>query len=147
MTARLLLPLLLIAGAATFVFAAEDAHAHPVTSTAHPSGVLLHPRVRVGVGVTVPVGPRHHVRRRHYREVVEYVGGYYETRTKEVRVPGEQIGWDMRGKPMFGPDRVEIREYKVWVPRRRVVRTVRVHRRHYARPRGYVTVGGSVRVR
>ena len=152
MTARLLLPVLLIAGAAAFVFSAEDAHAHPVTATSSHGGVFLHPRVHVGVGVTVPVRPRRVYRRHHYREVVEYVGGYYETRTKEVRVPGEQIGWDMHGKPMFGPDRVEVREYKVWVPRRRIVRQVRVetrrvHRRHYARPRGYVTVGGGVRVR
>lgn len=155
MKTRILLPVLLLAGAFAFVATAEDARASTFSPATGKTAVALGPRVHVGVGVTVPVGTRHVHRRGYrrvaYREVVEVVGGYYETRTKEVRVPGEQIGWDMRGRPIFGPERVEVREYRVWVPRREVIRRVpvrrHVHHVRHVRPRGYVTVGGSVRVR
>lgn len=164
MTTRLLVPVLLLAGAVALVATAEDASASPLT--AGHTDLVFGPRVHVGVGVTVPVGHgrvyghghghRHvHVHRRGYRrvayrEVVEIIPGYYETRTKKVRVHGEQIGWDLRGDPLYGPERIEIREYQVWVPAQRVVRRVPVRRYSrvvHARPRGFVTVGGSVRVR
>lgn len=155
MTTRIFVPLLLLAGAVALIATAEDARAAPLAPAVGKTAVAFGPRVHVGVGVTVPIGRRahrHHHRHEHvhYREVVEYVGGFYETRTREVRVPGEHIGWDLHGHPMYGPERVEVREYRVWVPRRRIVRRVPVrHRRAYrvVRPRGYVSVGGSVRVR
>ena len=154
MKSHILLPVLLLAGAVAFAATAEDANASTLAPAAGKTAIAFGPRVHVGVGVTVPVGHRHvryhHHRPVRYRQVVEVVGGYYETRTKEVRVPGDQIGWDMRGRPIFGPERVEVREYRVWVPRREIVRRVpirRVRHAHYVRPRGYVTVGGSVRVR
>lgn len=137
MITRLLVTSAVLMGALTFLSAA-DAQAGP--------------RIRVGVGVTIPIGhrPYHHpVRRVHTREVVEYVGGYYETRTREVHVHGAHLGYDRHGHVIHGPDRVEIREYQVWVPRRRIVRRVRGryrgHRGHHRG--GYATVGGSVRVR
>lgn len=155
MKSRYLIPALLVAGAVAFVATAEDAGASTLSPATGKTAVAFGPRVHVGVGVTVPVGKRYVHRRGYrrvaYREVVEVVGGYYETRTKEVRVPGRQIGWDMRGRPIYGPERVEIQEYRVWVPRREVIRRVPVRRVvrhvHPVRPRGYVTVGGSVRVR
>ena len=159
MKTRLFVPAFLIAGAFALIASAEDAAAAPLAPSVGKTAVAFGPRVHVGVGVTVPVGHRHVVRRRPvYREVVEYVGGYYETRTEEVVVPGRRIGYDRFGHPIYSGDRIELREVKVWIPRRRIVRQVRVRRGHayrhgyrhahvHAQPRGYVTVGGSVRVR
>ncbi|MDF1700032.1 MAG: hypothetical protein P1V36_02580 [Planctomycetota bacterium] len=158
MKTRFLLPALLLMGAFVFVVTAEDASASSFSPAAGRTGLAFGPRVHVGVGVSAPIGPgyghrgvhAHHGHRHRpaYREVVEYVGGYYETRTKRVRVHGEQIGWDLHGHALYGPERVEVREYQVWVPRRRVVRRVRSRRAYYSpRVRGRVSVGGSVRVR
>ncbi len=146
MITRLLLSAALVAGAA-FAVGTDEAQASPSTRAMTQTGLQFGPRIHIGVGVTVPFGHRH-VRRSHVHEVVEYVGGYYETRTRSVRVPGAQIGWDLHGHALYGPDRIERREYQVWVPRRRVVRHVRHRTRgYYRRPVGRISVGGRVRVR
>ena len=161
MKTRSLLPVLLLAGALGIVATAEDASASTLTPAVGKTAVAFGPRVHVGVGVTVPVGHGRayghghrgvHVHPRvRYREVVEVIPGYYETRTKRVRVHGEQIGWDLHGNPLYGPERIEVREYQVWIPAQRVVRRVPIRRGHVhvrrAQPRAFVTVGGTVRVR
>lgn len=141
MLTRKLIPAFLLAGA-LLVLAADDARADPFGHASSRTGLAFGPPVHVGIGVNFPIGQRRH--RHHVEEVVEYEGGYYETQTREVRVAGEQIGWDMRGRPLFGPERIEVQEYRVWIPRRAVVRRVVHH--HHPRPRGYVTVGGRVRI-
>lgn len=144
----LLIPLALLAALA--VAPTEQAQASPYGSRAVAySGHRHHgarrgrvysgARVGVGVRVGVPIGRRGG----YYREVVEVRGGYHETRTRQVEVRGEQIGWDLVGKPLFAEARFEEQAYRVWIPERRIVRRVWVPRRR----RGYVTVGGGVRVR
>jgi hypothetical protein len=147
----LLIPLALLAALA--VAPTEQAQASPRGSrvvvrpgahaAVHTHRGYRHARRRGGVVVGARVGIPFGRRGGYYREVVEVVGGYHETRTREVEVHGEQIGWDLEGKPLFGSARVEQQAYRVWVPERRIVRRVWVPRRR----RGYVTVGGGVRVR
>ena len=142
----LLLPAALIAALLAIDTPSAEAHggrAGPHGNRAGPHGRRLHHHrgaVVVGANVAIPIRQR----RGHYREVVEYVGGFHETRTREVEVPGRQIGWDMKGKPIFAGNRIEIETYEVWVPRERVVRRVWIPRR---RPVGVVTVGARWRVR
>lgn len=108
----------------------------------HGHGRRLHARrggAFVGGAVTIPIRQRGG----YYREVVEVVGGYYETRAREVEVPGRQIGFDRHGHPIYAGSRVVLEHYEVWVPRRRIVRQVWVP----ARPVGVVTIGARVRIR
>ncbi|MDJ0520892.1 MAG: hypothetical protein QNJ90_02340 [Planctomycetota bacterium] len=147
MNARLLwIPVALLAAVA-FV-ATEDAQASPLKAIQRyvPEGTQLGPRVYVGGRIGVPITSHRH-RHGYYRRVVEYTGGYYVTRTREVVVRGDQIGWDFAGKPLYGPDRVEVQTYKEWVPRRRIVKRVWVPRRTRVHHHGYITVGGRVRIR
>ena len=146
MITRILLSAALVAGGLLAV-GSNEAQAAPATRAVTQTGLQFGPRIHVGVGVTVPFGQRR-VRRSHTHEVVEYVGGFYETRTRSVRVSGEQIGWDLHGHALYGPERIERRQYQVWVPERRVVRHVRHRtRRYHRRPVGRISVGGRVRVR
>ena len=141
----LLLPALLLAG--FFALDVDTAEARGGRAVVHgrhagPHGRRLHRHrgaVVVGADVAIPVRSRGG----YYREVVEYVGGYNETRTREVEVPGRQIGWDMDGNPIHAGSRIEIQTYEVWIPRRRVVRRVWVP----ARPVATVRIGGTWRVR
>lgn len=142
MTTRILfLPVALIA--ALLFLSVEDAQAH---GRAHgrrlgPHGRRIHRSSGVFVGGSVAVPIRS--RRGYYREVVEFVGGHNETRTREVEVPGRQIGWNMKHEPIYAGSRIEIETYEVWVPRRRVVRRVWVP----GRPVGVIRIGGTYRVR
>lgn len=134
---HLLIPAAVLAALA--VGFAEPAHAAPFgTAPAAKAGLVFGPRIYVGGRLGVPVGHRGG----YYRDVVRYTGGYYVTRTREVEVPGEQIGWDFHGKPIYAGSRIEVQTYRVWVPRRRIVERVWVPRR----PRGFVTVGGRFRI-
>lgn len=116
---------------------ADTAEASPFGATAK---VRAHfgPHIYVGGRVSVPL----HGRGGYYRDVVRYTGGHYVTRTRHVEVPGEQIGWDFAGKPIYAGSRTEIQTYRVWVPRRRIVERVWVPRRS----RGVVTIGGRWRI-
>jgi len=152
----LLIPAALIAALAFADTPAAEASPHGISGR---TGIAFGPRVVVGGSVGFPVGHRghgHRVRghrhaRGHYREFVSYVGGYHETRTREVEVPGRQIGYDFKGRPLYAGSRIEIETYRVWIPRRRVVKRVWVpHRHRYVGHRrggrGYVAVGGRVRL-
>ena len=134
----IVLPAALLAALFAVDFQEAEAHGRRLG----PHGRRLHHHrggVVVGANVAIPVRKRGG----YYREVVEYVGGFYETRTREVEVPGRQIGWDMKGKPIFAGSRIEVETYEVWVPRRRIVRRVWVP----ARPVATVRIGGAWRVR
>ena len=146
MTRLLWIPVALLAAVA-FV-ATEDAQASPlkaVQRVAH-EGTQLGPRIYVGGRIGVPITSHRH-RGGYWREVVEYTGGYYVTRTREVEVPGAQIGWDFAGKPIYGPSRIEIQTYKEWIPRQRIVKRVWVPRRTYVRHHGHIAIGGRWRIR
>lgn len=147
----LLIPAALIAALA---FAdTPDAEAHSFgKGISSQTGIAFGPRIYVGGRVGFPIGHRRghtHVRGGYYREVVRYEGGYYETRTRRVQVPGRQIGFGFDGEPLYAGTRTELETYQVWVPRRRIVQRVWVPRRviHHRGPRGYVSVGGRVRLR
>ena len=137
----LLIPAALLAALALAPVERAEASPHGARAVASTGLHFGHHRRRVHVGARVgfPIGRRGG----YYREVVEYVGGYHETRHRDVEVHGKQIGWDFEGKPLYAGSRIEHQDYQVWVPRRRIVRRVWVPRR----ARGYVTVGGRVRVR
>jgi hypothetical protein len=137
-----LIPIALLAAVA---FAATpEAEAAPFgAGPSAKTSVAFGPRIFVGGGVRFPLGARHSGG--YYREVVSYTGGYYETRTRRVHVPGRQIGYDFRGEPIFSAGRTELETYQVWVPRRRIVQRVWVPHRH--RAVGHVTVGGRFRIR
>jgi len=135
----LLLPLAVLAALA--LAAPEDAFAHG-RRLGYGHGRRLGPHrggVVVGGNFRIPIRQRGG----HYREVVQYTGGFHETRTREVEVPGRQIGWDFRGEPIYAGSRIEVQTYQVWIPRRRIVRRVWVP----ARSVGAVTIGGRIRVR
>ena len=138
MIARIvLIPVVLLAALA---FTAPEASAHGGRlSRNHGRRLHSHGGVFVGGRVAIPVGQRGG----YWREVVDYTGGHYKTRTREVEVPGRQIGYDFEGRPLYAGSRVETRTYQVWIPRRRIVRRVWVPRRAV----GVVTIGGRVRVR
>jgi hypothetical protein len=134
----LLIPAAIMAALA--VGFAETAEAAPFGSgVSAKAGMVFGPRIYVGGHLGVPVGHRGG----YYRNVVTYTGGYYVTRTRQVQVPGEQIGWDFRGEPIYAGSRTELQTYRVWVPKRRIVQRVWVPVRH----RGYVTIGGRFRIR
>jgi hypothetical protein len=144
MLRTLLLPAALLA--TLFVFSTDEAHArggayrtHGAVHGTHGRRLHSHGGVVVGTNVAIPV--RH--RGGYYREVVEVVGGYYETRTREVEVPGRRIGHDRYGRPIFAGTRIEIETYEVWVPRREIVRQIWVP----ARRVGTVTIGATYRFR
>ena len=98
---------------------------------------------------------RAHAHRRVRRRAVTYTGGYYktvyETRIERVWHPREFVGYDSHGHAVYSPghwDEVEVRvPVQVWVPRQRVVRRVVRSVRPYRRTTGYISVGGTVRVR
>ncbi len=143
----LLIPAALIAALA---FAdTPDAEAHPFGHGAR-TGVAFGPRTYIGGRVTFPIGHRRTVVRRggHWERVVSYEPGYYETRTREVEVPGELIGYTRRGRPIHSEPRIVLERYKVWIPGRRIVKRVWVPHRHRVvrRPRGFISVGGRVRI-
>ena len=146
MTRLLWIPVAVLAAVA-FVDT-EEAQASPFNAIqrAHHEGTHLGPRIYVGGRIGVPITSHRH-RRGYYREIVEYTGGYYVTRTREVEVPGEQIGWDFAGKPIYGASRIEVRTYKEWVPRRRIVKRVWVPHRTRVRHHGHISVGGVWRIR
>ncbi len=147
MHARLLwIPVALLAAVA-FV-ATEDAQASPFKAlkrAAH-EGTHFGPRIYVGGRYTIPITSRRSTRG-HYREVVEYTGGYHVTRTRQVEVRGEQIGWDFAHRPIYGPNRIEVQTYREWIPRRRIVKRVWVPHRHRVRHHGHISIGGRVRLR
>jgi len=129
-----------VALAAALLFVSvDDAQAHGRRPGPHGRRIRGGGGVFVSGGVAIPI----RTRRGYHREVVEHVGGYYETRTRKVEVPGRQIGWNMRHEPIYAGTRVEIETYEVWVPRRRIVRRVWVP----ARPVGVIRVGGRYRLR
>ena len=136
-TRILLVPVLVLSALA--VFAVDEARAAPINPATAHTPIHFGPRIFVGGGVRVPITTH----RGYHREVVETVGGYFEIRTEEVEVPGEQIGWDMQGRPLYGPARIEARTYRVWVPARQIVRRVYVPGREI----GHVTIGGRIRLR
>jgi hypothetical protein len=144
----LILPAAVLAAAA-FV-AVPDAEAGPAGAKI---GVAFHgPHIQVRGRVGVPIGRGGRVHHGgHYRDMVTWVGGHYETRTRHVRVPGRQIGWDAHGRPVYSGSRLEVQTYQVWVPRRRVVQRVWVPARgghvHGPRVRGGISIGGGIRVR
>lgn len=139
MNARILL-LPVVALAALALASAPEAQAAPLAhGISARTGVAFGPVVHVGGRVGFPIGQRSHG---HYEETVSYTGGYYETRTREVEVPGRQIGWDFQGQPIYAGSRVELQTYQVWVPQRRIVQRVWVPHR----PRGFVTIGGRIRL-
>ena len=148
MTARLLwIPVALLAALA-FV-ATDSAQASPFKAlkrAAHEGTHLGGPRIYVGGRIGIPITSRRHSGG-YYREVVEYEGGYYVNRSREVEVPGAQIGWDFAGKPIYGPARVEVQTYREWIPRRRIVKRVWVPRRTRVRTRGHISIGGRWRIR
>jgi len=147
MQARLLwIPVALLAAVA-FV-ATEDAQAAPFKAVrrAAQEGTQLGPRIFVGGRIGLPITSHHHSGG-YWREVVEYTGGYYVTRERQVTVPGEQIGWDFAGKPIYSAPRVEVQTYEEWVPRQRIVKRVWVPYRETVHTHGVITIGGRLRLR
>ena len=157
----LLIPAALVVALA--LAGADTALAAPLGAGSHAqAAVTFGPRIHVGARIGIPVG----FQGGHYREVVRYQPGYYETRTREVQVPGELIGYGRRGRPIYSEPRIEIETYRVWIPGRRVVERVwvpnrrplflhrghRGHPRHgyhrpYRTPRGRIEIGAGIRLR
>ena len=147
MQARLLwIPVALLAAVA-FV-ATEDAQAAPLQALQRAAHESTHfgPRIFVGGQVGIPITSQRQSGG-YYREVVEYTGGYYVTRERQVQVPGAQIGWDFAGRPIYGPARIEIQTYEEWVPRERIVKRVWIPYRETVRTHGVITIGGRWRLR
>jgi hypothetical protein len=138
MTLRALFASALLA-AGCLALVPQDAHASPFTAPTARTSIHAGPHIFVRGGLRLPIGRTGG----YWREVVETTGGYYQTRTEQVQVPGQQIGWDLHGNPLYGPPHLEVRTYQVWVPRRQFVRRVWVP----ARAIGHITIGGRVRLR
>ncbi len=70
-----------------------------------------------------------------------------------LRTVNLQIGYDFDGRALFAASTVELQTYKVWIPRKRIVRRVWVptrvvyHRRSHYRSRGHISIGGRIRIR
>ncbi len=159
MNARLLwIPVALLAAGA-FV-ATDDAEASPLKAIqrAAQDGTTFGPRISIGARIGVPISHRRHRHHAHrsggyYREEVSFAGGYHVNRTREVEVPGRQIGYDFEGQAIYAASTVQLQTYRVWIPRKRIVRRVWVptrvvhHRRSHRRSHGHISIGGRFRIR
>jgi len=136
MLKKILIPVVV---AATFdLVAPEQADASPISPVSTQN--FYGPRIRIGGGISFPIGRRSRVRTvqsGYWRTV-------YETRVDKVWQSPEHIGFDAHGQPVYSRGHYEYVEVqvpvRVWVP---YVTTRYV--RH--RPAGYISVGGSIRLR
>ena len=142
MLKKILLPVI---AAATFALVA------PTTADASPLSPLKGPevlggKVKIGVGIAVPIRSRRSVRHVRYEDR-GYWKTVYETRVQKVWHAPEKIGYDAHGNPVYSEGHYEYVETRVPV-RVWVSRPVRViERGYYNGPVGHVRVGGVWRIR
>jgi hypothetical protein len=132
---RALLPVALVLTLG--LVSADLAQAAPVSAPLPSPGVAFGGvHVGFGVGVVVPLGPRH----RHARPVRRVApSGYWAVQRERVWVPGELIGYDRFGRPVVTEGFWTVESRRVWVRAEPYVQ------RHVVRPapRGRIAVGLS----
>lgn len=142
MLKKILIPAVL---AATFALVApETADASQLSPLKGPE--VYGGKIRIGVGVGIPIHSRRRVHRVHYEDH-GYWKTVYETRIERVWHAPEKIGYDSHGNPVYSEghyDHVEVKvPVRVWVSR-----PVRVVERGVRRgPVGHIHVGGVWRIR